>query len=70
MPEENDMIVRDPNNLNGHLGVSDQHWIFFFTHAFFLWLSILISLVKTTSPFSLSFDESRKGMDGFNQTEY
>lgn len=49
MPEENDMIVRDPNNLNGHLGVSDQHWIFFFTHAFFLWLSILISLVKTTS---------------------
>lgn len=49
MPEENEMIVRDPNNLNGHLGVSDQHWIFFFTHAFFLWLSVLISLVKTTS---------------------
>lgn len=30
MSEENDMIVRDPNNLNGHLGVSDQHWVFLF----------------------------------------
>lgn len=48
MPEENDMIVRDPNNLNGHLGVSDQDCAFYFTHASSQCLPILISLVKTT----------------------
>lgn len=35
MPEENEMIVRDPNNLNGHLGVSDQDWVFFFYSCLF-----------------------------------
>lgn len=48
MPEENDMIVRDPNNLNGHLGVSDQDCAFYFTHASSQCFPILISLVKTT----------------------
>lgn len=71
MPEENEMIVRDPNNLNGHLGVSDQHWVFLFllmpfSYGFQYW-SVLLKLPPS---FSLSFDESRKGMDGFNQTEY
>lgn len=56
MPEENDMIVRDPNNLNGHLGVSDQDCAFYFTHASSQCLPILISLVKTTIPF-LTLDE-------------
>lgn len=67
MPEENEMIVRDPNNLNGHLGVSDQHWIFFFYSCLF---PMAFNISKLSPPFSLSFDESRKGMDGFNQTEY
>lgn len=71
MPEENDMIVRDPNNLNGHLGVSDQDWVFFFlltpfSYGFQCW-SVLLKLPPF---FSLSFDESKKGMDGCIQTEY
>lgn len=71
MPEENDMIVRDPNNLNGHLGVSDQHWVFLFllmpfSYGFQYW-SVWLKLPPL---FLLTFDESRKGMDCFNQTEY
>lgn len=71
MPDENDMIVRDPNNLNGHLGVSDQDWVFLFllmpfSYGFQYW-SVWLKLPPS---FSLTFDERRKGMDGFNKTEY